>query len=515
MKAIIRISLIILIIGLILSSCTAAEDIPTQTPPEIEESNAFGIVVNRPPFEDGGQVIPCKVIENYDSWNEFMEVQYGISIDFNMIPSLHATSIILASYYPSAISDGGMTGLIELNYKDYANIAVLRNLGLILPLDEYLKENSAYQGLSSSMKDAFVFADGKTWGLSATTSTSIYSRKLRKEWLSELDLALPQNLDELYAVSKAFAYRDPNGNGAADENGMDIYYNRTPEGLKDIFTAFECYLSNFGRSSIAYDLSTGSYEDSMLKPEMLEALKYIKGMLDENILHTNTEWSFSDIHSTTNGNYYGESARTISDDPDIYAQVYTLSEGEDKKVIVKGPEKCFVMSSNTENPHETINAFVDAFYGDLEGMLAGVYGERNVNYSLDDNIIINKWEGDFETKFLKNVLLLRPNYQMLYEQDIKLSESWLEGKVDHMEIMSRYGEDYATIIDLYMPLHSDYTKVQTIFTEKLNYFISNGQSIDIDTFIENYKNESAKAGFQDILDELNEDFGAVAKYRYN
>jgi hypothetical protein len=487
---------------------------PTETPPDINSSGVFQIIVNRPPFQDKGQMVPCNIINNYETWNEFIESSYGISIKFNKVPELYATSIVTASYYASAIEDGKISGLIELNYDDYANIAVLKEQGLILPFDEYLKDNGAYQSLPESMRNAFVFADGKTWALSAATPTGIYSRKLRKEWLSDLDLTVPQNAQELYEVAKAFTYKDPNGNGLTDEHGMDVYFNRTPEGLKDIFISFDCYLSNFGRSSIAYDYSTGTYEDAMLKPEMKEALQYIKNMLDENILHTNTDWSYSSNVSEINGNWYSESARTLSEDPDVWTHVYTLSTKEKRSVLIRGPEKCFVLTADTEDPGKTINGFVNAFYSDFEGMLAGVYGEESINYTVDDNVITGTWNLDLQEKFTSGVFLIQHNYHMFYEHNMKIGDSYLAGKVENLEILNRYFNENSTIIDLLMPLHSDYQKVQLSFTNALNAYIENFDSISIDDFIANYKVNSQKAGYQDILDDLNKEKNTLAKYTY-
>ena len=52
---------------------------------------------------------------------------------------------------------------------------------------------------------------------------------IRQDWLDKLGLKLPQNVDELYTVMKAFRDRDPNGNGKKDEipyfnaNEFEVY----------------------------------------------------------------------------------------------------------------------------------------------------------------------------------------------------------------------------------------------------------------------------------------------------
>ncbi|GAA3413789.1 extracellular solute-binding protein [Paenibacillus hodogayensis] len=63
--------------------------------------------------------------------------------------------------------------------------------------------------------------DGKLYALASVVTgvvyTDPYSLMIRKDWLDRLGLREPTNLDEWYAVLKAFKEHDPNGNGLADE----------------------------------------------------------------------------------------------------------------------------------------------------------------------------------------------------------------------------------------------------------------------------------------------------------
>ncbi|RTE08737.1 extracellular solute-binding protein [Paenibacillus whitsoniae] len=48
---------------------------------------------------------------------------------------------------------------------------------------------------------------------------------IRKDWLQKLGLNIPKTTDELYLVAKAFAERDPDGNGKKDTYGIAMSYN--------------------------------------------------------------------------------------------------------------------------------------------------------------------------------------------------------------------------------------------------------------------------------------------------
>jgi putative aldouronate transport system substrate-binding protein len=51
---------------------------------------------------------------------------------------------------------------------------------------------------------------------------------LRKDWLAKVGLPLPQSVDDLYAVAKAFTERDPDGNGKKDTYGLILPKWPTP-----------------------------------------------------------------------------------------------------------------------------------------------------------------------------------------------------------------------------------------------------------------------------------------------
>ncbi|WP_054024404.1 extracellular solute-binding protein [Bacillus sp. FJAT-28004] len=51
------------------------------------------------------------------------------------------------------------------------------------------------------------------------------SLAIRKDWLDKLGLQVPQTIDEFYNVAKAFAFKDPDGNGKQDTVGFSMQIN--------------------------------------------------------------------------------------------------------------------------------------------------------------------------------------------------------------------------------------------------------------------------------------------------
>ena len=62
--------------------------------------------------------------------------------------------------------------------------------------------------------------DGKIYSLYQERPLSRQGLIYRKDWADKLGLAAPTNVDELYAMLKAFKEQDPDGNGAADTIGL-------------------------------------------------------------------------------------------------------------------------------------------------------------------------------------------------------------------------------------------------------------------------------------------------------
>ena len=117
-----------------------------------------------------------------------------------------------------------------------------------------------------------------TDGESAARTPGIY----RKDWADKLGFAKPETVDQLYAMSKAFTVNDPDGNGKQDTWGMTNAGDAW--NLQDLFAAYDARTNNFGADCIVYDPNENAWIDTMLKPEMIDALTFINKIYKEGIL---------------------------------------------------------------------------------------------------------------------------------------------------------------------------------------------------------------------------------------
>ncbi len=101
---------------------------------------------------------------------------------------------------------------------------------------------------------------------------------LRKDWLDQLQLKVPETSEELYEVLYAFTHQDPDGNGQNDTIGFAGYVNPDDMG-------------NMGNFEGIFTGATGFWKDvdgelvfTALLPEMREALEFLAKAYSDGLL---------------------------------------------------------------------------------------------------------------------------------------------------------------------------------------------------------------------------------------
>lgn len=85
---------------------------------------------------------------------------------------------------------------------------------------------------------------GKLLGFPYYVTETRDTLSVREDWLKKLNLSAPKTIDEFYEVAKAFATKDPDGNGQQDTTGFSFYYDQTNNTIQDaqfIMASFGLY----------------------------------------------------------------------------------------------------------------------------------------------------------------------------------------------------------------------------------------------------------------------------------
>lgn len=226
---------------------------------------AIRIVVN-----SLGMNFPEGMDENHNPYLSYIEKNIGVQVNVTL-PPLNGydekLNVIMASGEPPDL----------LSTSDPSWFIHFVNQKALTPLNDYIEKYGA--NLKAKIpKEAWdnVTVDGKIYAIPSLNEVKgteiIYARK---DWLDKLGLQPPKTIEEYTAVMKAFAERDPDGNGKNDTYGLSIL-----ERLRRTSP----FLGAFGVQMKAWYERDGKLVYSGVLPEMKEALLYLRGLYDDNIL---------------------------------------------------------------------------------------------------------------------------------------------------------------------------------------------------------------------------------------
>ena len=463
-----------------------------------------------------------------EEWPKVMEEKFGFPFEINALPRNEYIQKINLT-----ITSGEATGLIGMF--GIGDVKMLMEQGAIEPLDEYLQGNAVWNSLPEKMQDMFKI-DGKVWAIPAGYQEAMFTRTIRKDWLDNLGLEAPETLDDFYEVSRQFTFNDP------DQNGVDDTYGVTASGtwnLQDIFQAFGARLNKDGEGSITYDPNDNAYVDSMLKPEMIEALTYLNKMYEEGILDpelfTNKGsnmrekfWS-AKYGSTFYWIGFSEESRPYIEkiEPDAaYVEVPYL-EGNISENInhVWFNTIPYVLVKGTQDGDKMVNQFVDVFLGDRDGHLAGAYGIEGKTHRVEDNILYTMIDPETETPYKPpSIVTLIPELS----QDLTIAvDGKTEEELAEMGALSEFkhnliqsgldsGKAYSLSEASSIPLSPTYSLVEGDIKAAYDTCVSSAitGSAPVEEAVAKYREEVKKLGGQQILDESNEVFGFTGTTTY-
>ncbi|UUZ84508.1 extracellular solute-binding protein [Paenibacillus sp. P26] len=162
--------------------------------------------------------------------------------------------------------------------------SVFRNAvtqGAFWDVGPYIKD---YPNLSSKISktawDLTKMQDGKNYGVPRPRpSEGDPFFIIRKDWLDKLGLKPPTTTDELYNVMKAFAEKNPGGNGAVP---MTAYVN--PSDMGSLGQIENAFTGANGAYNASWKLQDGKLTFTPFLPETRNALEYITKLYKEKLI---------------------------------------------------------------------------------------------------------------------------------------------------------------------------------------------------------------------------------------
>ena len=161
---------------------------------------------------------------------------------------------------------------------DAATATEFKNAGILANLTSYLTAQKAPNVLAEC---------GDILSLSPVNNNGIYmilskrmgwvpQLNIRTDWLKNLGMEMPTDLESLYNVFYAFTYNDPDKNGRQDTFGLTV--GVSPYAFSTVYGAYGIPK----RSNIILD--DGSVTTWVKHPQFLEAVTYIRRLIEDKLV---------------------------------------------------------------------------------------------------------------------------------------------------------------------------------------------------------------------------------------
>lgn len=180
--------------------------------------------------------------------------------------------LIASGDYPDLVSNDGIS-----------EKAKAIEAGVLLPLDSILETDEYWKNVDPEilLTDTFNGSVYSLYTLIGLPDGLFY----RQDWMENLGLSMPTNVDEMYELLRAFTYDDPDQNGKDDTFGLSISSTFDQAGsLFQMFTAANPVL--FSEGCFYYDQETGEVRNVYYDVEdMKAALTWMNKLYNEGILN--------------------------------------------------------------------------------------------------------------------------------------------------------------------------------------------------------------------------------------
>ncbi|MDQ0899089.1 extracellular solute-binding protein [Paenibacillus sp. V4I7] len=316
------------------------------------------------------------------------QIDSKLNVDFKL--NLIANGPDMDNKLNVLAASNNLPDLMEI--KNKALYQQLAKNGLLLDLDSYMGQLSGVKKLIGD--DGFTKAkvNGKTYGFSRTPSFVPYSYWIRKDWLDKLGMKMPTTMDELYETAKAFAEKDPDGNGKKDTFGL----------VGDFATVMSPLYGYYGVGLPGAFYNKGDKMiNSLYDPDMKKALETISkfvstpGVFEPEFSSAKVTTAQDKAFKGQAGIFFDQWASIMKDDQ--VKTWKTANQNADWVVLPPlqgaqavrtaniGPNGYIAIPKSLEKDKDKLNRILELlnYVSEGEGLNLVQYGVQDVHYKLD------------------------------------------------------------------------------------------------------------------------------------
>lgn len=305
-------------------------------------------------------------------WTRLYKDQLGINIKNKWVVKGSDTSEQYLQKLNVTLASGDLPDVIAVNSTQLKQLADSDQIEDMTALYKkyatpFIKETLLQEGTSPF--DA-VTIDGKLMAIPQVESSIERAMFIwiRTDWLQKLGLQPPKTMEDVQAISKAFAEKDPDGNGKKDTYGLGLTKNLWggAMGLEGFMAGYKAYPMMWGTDA------SGKLVYGGIQPEVKKALQALQNMFKNGEL--DQEFGIKDggkvseqITAGKIGMEYGEQWNSIwplqlnrNNDPNAQWRAFPIvsDTGETPKVPLKfSTIKFFAVKKGAKHPEAVIKMF--------------------------------------------------------------------------------------------------------------------------------------------------------------
>jgi putative aldouronate transport system substrate-binding protein len=283
------------------------------------------------------------------------------------------------------------------------------NEGLIIPLNDLIYNHTLYMkkwyDAAPDIVKTYTTANGMMYSIPRQfnidwidlSKYNNYVFLVRKDWLSDLGLTVPQTLDEYYAMLKAFKDNDLNGNGIDDEipfSGIGV------EGLAPLGWMYGLHIHP-GINNGFYPDSGGKIQYEWINPQTKELLATLnqwfkEGLIDPGFMSLPYDKYMTQIYNNVGATisfsiwpYFGWDAtiKEVTGNPDAaWMGIPTPSGPYGNGIIEMATQPGFghfAISKDCKNPELAIKWIDYACFSD-DAVILNFYGLEGISFEYID-----------------------------------------------------------------------------------------------------------------------------------
>lgn len=359
-------------------------------------------------------------------FTKMLEEEFNVDMEFVELPAdlnEAKTKFALMVSSGTALPDVVNFPLDDVTAYDYAS------KGVFVKLDDYYNDPAVavnYNAIPDPDK-SFIYnnlklADGSVYGLPnhvvLNWNEGSYRAWINSAWLEKLNLQAPATTDELYEVLKAFAEKDPNGNGKKDEIG--IVGSKNGWGQNPLVYLMNSFI--YANPDKGYlNVEDGQIVASFVQPEWKQGLEYMYKLVKDGLLSplsftqdsnqlkalVNVEGGMAGV--TTSGSY------SLYDPAILHNKMALLApvKGPDGTAFTPYnptlPKPLWLITRDSQNPQLAFR--IGDYMLNQDVSKISRYGEKGVDWS-DDPAITSQYIGDFEMShgIKTEIAILNPKF---------------------------------------------------------------------------------------------------------